>query len=59
MANQHYKIIVNPIMEIDGESYVASVYNLNLEQFLIQNAGKEIYIVESSITTNEIQAIVK
>ena len=45
MANQHYKIIVNPIMEIDGESYVASVYNLNLEQLLIQNAGKEIYIV--------------
>ena len=59
MANQHYKIIVNPIMEIDGKSYVASIWNLNLEQFLIQNAGKEIYIVESSITTNQIQAIVK
>lgn len=59
MANQHYKIIVNPIMEIDGKSYVASIWNLNLEQFLIQNAGKEIYIVESSITTNKIQAIVK
>ena len=59
MANQHYKIIVNPIMEIDGESYVASVYNLNLEQFLIQNAGKEIYIYVPSIETNQIRAIVK
>ena len=30
-----------------------------VEQFLIQNAGKEIYILESSITTNQIRAIVK
>ena len=59
MANQHYTLIQNPTMEIDGRTYVASTWNLNLKDFLLQNAGKEIYILESSITTNKIRAIVK
>lgn len=59
MANQHYTLIQNPTMEIDGRAYVASTWNLNLKDFLLQNAGKEIYILESSITTNKIRAIVK
>lgn len=59
MANQHYTLIDKPVIEIDGKSYIANDWNLSLEQFLIQNAGKEIYILESSITTNQIRAIVK
>jgi hypothetical protein len=58
MANQYYKLIQNPFMEIDGKFYMTSDWNLNLKQFLLQNAGKEIYILESSITTNKIRAIV-
>jgi hypothetical protein len=58
MANQYYKLIQNPFMEIDGKFYMTSNWNLNLKQFLLQNAGKEIYILESSITTNKIRAIV-
>jgi len=58
MANQYYKLIQNPVMEIDGKFYMTSDWNLNLKQFLLQNAGKEIYILESSITTNKIRAIV-
>jgi len=59
MANQHYNLISEPVFEIDGKLYETETWNLNLEQFLIQNAGKEIYILESSITTNQIRAIVK
>ena len=58
MANQYYKLIQNPVMEINGKFYMTSDWNLNLKQFLLQNAGKEIYILESSITTNKIRAIV-
>ena len=58
MANQHYTIIDNPVMEIDGKCYMASDWNLNLKEFLLQNVGKQIYILESSITTNKIRAIV-
>ena len=46
-------------MKTDDISYIANDWNLSLEQFLIQNAGKQIYILESSITTNQIRAIVK
>ena len=53
MANQHYTIIDNPVMEIDGKCYMASDWNLNLKEFLLQNVGKQIYILESSITTNK------
>ena len=58
MANQHYTIIDNPILEIGDTVYTAMDWNLNLKEFLIQNAGKQIYILESSITTNKIRAIV-
>jgi hypothetical protein len=58
MTNKYYKLIQNPVMEIDGKFYMTSDWNLNLKQFLLQNAGKEIYILESSITTNKIRAIV-
>ena len=59
MANQHYTIIDKPVMEIGGISYTVSDWNLNLEEFLLQNAGKDIYILESTILTNKIRAIVK
>jgi glutathione peroxidase-family protein len=59
MANQHYKLIEEPIFEIDGTIYQTEVYNLNLEKFLVENAGKELYIYAPSVTTNNIRAIVK
>jgi hypothetical protein len=59
MANQHYKMIDNLNWEIDGIMHQAEFYNLNLEKFLVENAGKELYIYIPSITTDNIQAIVK
>jgi hypothetical protein len=59
MANQHYKLIDELMWEIDGTIYQTKVYNLNLEKFLVENAGKELYIYVPSITTNNIRAIVK
>ena len=59
MANQHYKLIDEPMLEIDGTIYQAKTYNLNLEKFLVENAGKELYIYIPSIETNNIRAIVK
>jgi glutathione peroxidase-family protein len=59
MANQHYKLINEPVFEIDGKLYQTQTWNLNLEQFLIENEGKEIYIYVPSIETNQIRAIVK
>jgi hypothetical protein len=59
MANQHYKLISEPVFEIDGKLYQTETWNLNLEEFLIENAGKEIYIYVPSIETNQIRAIVK
>ena len=59
MANQHYKLIDELMLEIDGTIYQTKVYNFNLEKFLVENAGKEIYIYVPSIETNQIRAIVK
>jgi glutathione peroxidase-family protein len=59
MANQHYKLIDEPMLEIDGTIYQTETYNLNLEKFLVENSGKELYIYVPSITTNNIRAIVK
>ena len=59
MANQHYKLIDEPILEIDGTIYQTQTYNLNLEKFLVEKAGKELYIYSPSVTTNNIRAIVK
>jgi hypothetical protein len=59
MANQHYKLIDEPMLEIDGTIYQAQTYNLNLEKFLVENAGKELYIYIPSIETDNIRAIVK
>ena len=59
MANQNYKLIDEPTLEIDGTIYQSETYNLNLEKFLVENAGKELYIYVPSITTNNIRAIVK
>ena len=59
MANQHYKLIDEPMLEIDGTIYQTETYNLNLEKFLVENAGKELYIYIPSIETNQIRAIVK
>ena len=49
MANQNYKLIVEPTLEIDGTIYQSEIYNLNLEKFLVENAGKELYIYLSLI----------
>ena len=59
MANQNYKLIDEPTFEIDGTIYQSEIYNLNLEKFLVEYAGKELYIYVPSITTNNIRAIVK
>jgi glutathione peroxidase-family protein len=59
MANQHYKLIDEQMLEIDGTIYQTKLYNLNLEKFLVENSGKELYIYIPSIETNNIQAIVK
>lgn len=59
MANQHYKLIEELTFEIDGTIYQTEVYNLNLEKFLVENAGKELYIYTPSVTTDKIRAIVK
>jgi len=59
MANQHYKLIDEPMLEIDGTIYQTQIYNLNLEKFLVENAGKELYIYIPSIETDNIRAIVK
>jgi hypothetical protein len=58
MANQHYEIITHPTMEIEGKVYVVESYNMSLEEFLNKNAGKEIYILENTILTETIRAIV-
>ena len=58
MANQHYEIITHPTMKVKEKLYVVEAWNLSLEEFLNKNSGKQIYILESSITTNTIRAIV-
>ena len=59
MANQHYRLIDFPNIEIEGKTYSASVWNMKLEEFLLSQAGKEICIVASSIQSDRIRAIVK
>jgi len=58
MANQNYNVIVMPYLEKDGIKYECTNYHLSLADFLNENAGKEIYIYEPSLITNNIQAIV-
>lgn len=58
MANQEYKLIETPTMNINGNVYNVSTWEMNLENFLKQNAGKQIYILHSSILTENIRAIV-
>jgi len=58
MANQHYTLITESTLTIKDKTYVVDSYNSNLEEFLNKNAGKEIYILETSILTETIQAIV-
>jgi len=59
MANQHYTIIEEQQILIDDYVYVCETWNMNLKEFLVKNAGKELYIYGPSIVTNEIVAIVK
>lgn len=58
MANQEYKLIEQPEIELNGKNYLVTTYNMNLETFLKENAGKQIYILHSSILTENIRAIV-
>lgn len=58
MANQEYKLIEQPGIELNGKHYLTETYNMNLETFLKENAGKQIYILHSSILTENIRAIV-
>ena len=59
MANQHYTILEEPQILIDDYLYVCEEWDMNLEEFLVKNAGKELYIYAPSITTNQIRGIVK
>ena len=59
MANQQYTILEEPQILIDDYLYVCEEWNMNLKEFLVKNAGKELYIYGPSIVTNEIVAIVK
>lgn len=59
MANQHYTIIEELQILIDDYLYICEEWDMNLEKFLVENAGKELYIYAPSITTNQIRGIVK
>jgi hypothetical protein len=59
MANQYYTLIEEPQILIDDYLYVCEEWDMNLKEFLKQNANKEIYIYTPSITTNQIIGIVK
>jgi hypothetical protein len=59
MANQHYTILEEPQILIDDYVYVCEEWNMNLKEFLVKNAGKEIYIYGPSIVTDKIRGIVK
>lgn len=58
MANQEYKLIDQPTLELNGKVYTAATWSMNLENFLKQHAGKQLYILQSSILTENIRAIV-
>jgi len=49
MANQYYKLINTPTLEINEVIYHIQEYPLTLEEFLVQNVGKDIYILSDSI----------
>jgi hypothetical protein len=59
MTNQYYKVIYEPLLEINGIIYQVQSYNISLDEFLKQNIGKEMYIYAPSMTTDTIRAIVK
>ena len=59
MANQHYTILEEPQILLDDYLYVCEEWNMNLKEFLVKNAGKELYIYGPSITTDKIKGIVK
>lgn len=59
MANQHYTVLEEPQILIDDYLYICEEWDMNLEEFLVKNAGKELYIYGPSIVTNKIVGIVK
>ena len=59
MANQHYTVLEEPQILLDDYLYVCEEWDMNLKEFLVKNAGKELYIYIPSITTDKIRAIVK
>ena len=58
MANQHYEILLEETHEFNGVMHTIEDYNVNLAEFLNNNAGKYLFIYHSSIDTNNIRAIV-
>ena len=58
MANQEYKLIDHPYLKLNGINYQVIASGMNLENFLKENPGKQIYILQSSILTENIRAIV-
>jgi hypothetical protein len=58
MANKHYKIIDNTVIELNGKNYVVETFNLSLKEFLEKNFDKEIYIYGPSLQTQHIRAII-
>ena len=59
MANQHYTILEEPQILIDDYLYLCETWNMNLKEFLVKHAGKELYIYGPSIVTDKIRGIVK
>lgn len=59
MANQYYTIIDTLLLELDGKTFEVIEWECNLEEFLKNNSGKQLYIYGPSMTSNKIKAIVK
>lgn len=58
MTNQSYKIITHPVLKVGDRAYVVEAYHSTLEDFLDNNAGKQIWILEKSLLAGPIRAIV-
>ena len=58
MANQSYKLITHPVIKVGDRAYVVEAYHLELGEFLDNNAGKQIWILEKSLLAGPIRAIV-
>lgn len=58
MANKFYKLIDQPNIEINNRFYTVETYNMNLKVFLETFFDKELYILNTSLSSNQIRGIV-